>query len=1723
MSKTNVTDAAEPADLKRLRLKRAHLKATITRIENFIKDPVALASAERGMLQARKDKLVSTLKEYEEINLDILAVDENDVEDVSVIENKYFALLSKLNESLKVLLNRETSQNSNVSDSKLPNIEISSFNGKDFTKYKPFMDIFTAIIDNNKTLSNVQKLFYLRKYLTEDALSVIINLPIVNESYPEALNLLKKRFDNETRLITNHINNLLDLPQMQKGTAVALRSFVSEVQQQIYALKNLKQPTQNWDMLLISILSRKLDSYTNRAYHLDRVDVDKLPTLTDFLIFLEKRAIALEDSPPQKGTSYESPVKFKTPYKVSNFTMNPKVKQTLCVYCDKTDHPIFMCPKFKMAAVEDRLLCVDSKKLCKLCLKPHEGKCGYHFKCKICRQNHNTLLHREDSSKEPIVTLHSNNNIDDNILLPTVKVKVFDKFGKEIYLKALLDSGSQASIINKSVLENLNLKPMAQNTNIVGIGNNPNKVTQYVNVMVHSCVHNVKLDVKCFVVDSITSKIPQYYFDYSRFRIPENIKLADTSFNVPSDISLLLGADIYFKVLLDGCIKFPDGPVLQNTLFGHVVGGNINCLQKTLGTSTTLVSNFVMNENYINSDLNKIMENFWLSEKIPEGKNKINSEFIQAENIFKNSVLLKDQRFQVDMPLKKPIQQLEIGDSFSIALQRFFILENKFKNNPDYFQRYKSFIDEYLKLGHAKIVDIDQYDVYNDSVYFLSHFAVLNDSSKTTKLRVVFNGSLKSKSNVSLNDVMLNGPPVQNELFDILILFRTYRYTLMCDIEKMFRQIFINTKQAPLQNILWRDDPHKPILCLQLQTVTYGLKASTFLSTRCLVELAIKNKDTYPLAAKAILQNTYVDDVICGSDDISELQNLKLQLIELLKLGSFNLHKWCSNSDKILNEIPINQRFFENIDISKDNIIKTLGLKYNVLSDSFIFISPSINIEEVKSKRDVLSFIGRIYDPLGFLGPVIVKAKLFMQELWHIKIDWDSKLPPKQLETWIKIVSHLCDMEKIQIPRGIVSSDMVSLELVGYCDASFSAIGCCLYLRVFCSNGTVDVNLLCSKSRIAPLNKTLTIPNLELNSAVLLAQLANRVFQTLRVRFPFRVKLNTDSKVVLCWLNSSDKKGTYVSNRVNQIKQLTKDFQWCYVKSADNPADLVSRGCSPQKLHENRLWFHGPSYLSSHDFKFDFNEKCIMNPILEKVDTENKSSLIISQPGNLQSDQHLDIFKRYADINKLQRILALILRFKHNCQNSHNKIHGFLSPQELNNSFLYIIRHIQKAYFQAEINLINANKPVKTGLSSLHPFLDKNKVLRVGGRLQNANNITYEKMHPIILPKSNFVTTMIIQREHLRLLHAGAKLVLSSLSQVFWLINGIREVKKVLHKCVKCFRNKAVAAKQLMGSLPTPRITPSRPFQVTGVDFCGPFDIKVARVRNPMIKKSYIALFVCFSTKAVHVELVSDLCTKTFLACLNRFISRRGMPSMIYCDNAATFKGASNILNDLYAFHNSKSNIDSINTFCSNKLIKFKYIPGYSPEFGGLWEAGVKAVKYHLKRILGKVVLTYEELYTVITQIEAILNSRPLLPFSSDISDFTYLTPGHLLIGAPLCSYPETDVTNVNINRLKFWEMCVKLKQDFWKVWSKDYLTQLQNRPKWKYDNVNLKEGDLVIVRMKDVAPMDWPMGRIIKTFPGADNKVRVAEVKMGHNKKSYIRSYTKLCPLPITDKFDII
>ncbi|GFU46107.1 integrase catalytic domain-containing protein [Trichonephila clavipes] len=317
-----------------------------------------------------------------------------------------------------------------------------------------------------------------------------------------------------------------------------------------------------------------------------------------------------------------------------------------------------------------------------------------------------------------------------------------------------------------------------------------------------------------------------------------------------------------------------------------------------------------------------------------------------------------------------------------------------------------------------------------------------------------------------------------------------------------------------------------------------------------------------------------------------------------------------------------------------------------------------------------------------------------------------------------------------------------------------------------------------------------------------------------------------------------------------------------------------------------------------------------------------------------------------------------------------------------------------------------------------------------------------------------------------------------------------------------------------MGNLPKERVRENFPFDCSGIDFIGPFWIKSNKQRKSSLNKIYVSIFVCFVTKAVHFELVSDLTTQTFIASLKRFIARRGRPSLIFSDNGKTFIGANAELKRLYKLVINPD--PELAGFLVDENINWKFLPPRAPNFGGLWEAGVKSFKFHFKREAGNSRFTYEEFLTIMTQIEGILNSRPLTPLSTDIDDLSVLTPAHFLIGRPITSISEPNIIHIETNRLNIYQRLTKIVQSIWKRWSNNYLSNLQQRSKWKFEKDNARVGDLVLIKEDNLAVNKWLMGRLIEVFPGKDNRIRVVTIKTQHGVVK--RPISKICILPMRE-----
>ncbi|XP_062713718.1 uncharacterized protein LOC134290572 [Aedes albopictus] len=791
--------------------------------------------------------------------------------------------------------------------------------------------------------------------------------------------------------------------------------------------------------------------------------------------------------------------------------------------------------------------------------------------------------------------------------------------------------------------------------------------------------------LKCLVTPKITNALPSKAVNTSDWKIPSRFPLADPKFGTPADIDLLIGVTEFFRVLKPGHLIIGDGlPELRETELGWVVAGEIQ------DESSVVVNPLQVNSVTVES-LNDAIKRFWEIEEV-DVQSASSTEQQECEELFRQSHQRdSDGRFVLKLPFRSNLYLLE--DNRSMALRRFFFLEKRLRKQPDLQAQYSAFIEEYERLGHCKeIREIE--DRPGMMKYYMPHHAVLRPDSSSTKLRVVFDASAKSCSSAaSLNDVLQVGATVQSDLFSILLRFRMHRFVFTADITKMYRQVRVHPDQTSVQRIFWRSNPTERLRVLELQTVTYGTAAAPFLATQSLVQLCEDQGPEFPLAARIVVEDCYVDDVISGTDTIEEAVESCHQLQALLGKGGFPVHKWCANNELILADIPESERekLLQLDQLSANEVIETLGLIWDPISDEFLYaIDNSPSEPTPVTKRPVFSKCARLFDPVGFLSPVVVLAKQLMQRTWLAKMDWDSPLEGDLLADWQRFCECLKGVNEIKVPRPVFCFPYATLEIHGFADASGLAYGACIYVRCVGAEGECSVQLLCSKSKIAPL-QDMTIARKELCAALLLSRLVRKVFPILSVDVSV-LHLWSDSQIVLAWLRKSPTVlQPFVRNRVVEIVQENRHTQWNYVRSKENPADVVSRGQSPEVLKENTLWWNGPAFLHSQDY-----EPAGIEEVRDCELPEMKSSSFVVV--NALNVDDLPIFKRFSSFRKLQRIMAYVQRFIRNCHEKvvENRVKE-VSPTitELRTALHTIVVLIQNEALFDEIQRVENNEPCR--------------------------------------------------------------------------------------------------------------------------------------------------------------------------------------------------------------------------------------------------------------------------------------------------------------------------------------------------------------------------------------------------------------------------------------------
>lgn len=1642
-----------------------------------------------------------------------------------------------------------------------------------YEKWPDFKDAFSSNVHENNSLNTGAKLKILQSLLKGDAAKIIKREfgSIKASDYDDLWERLNKRYNHKRSLVNSYFHVLFYQPVIEKETSEGLKKLYDTTVDTLLDLRRLGLQVDGWGDIVLFLVHSKLPLKTKELWDERLSRSDALPKYQRFMDFLESRFRTLESleatrkvqnisfnskkSDSKKVSTFQTAkVTSKPTKKLSN--PQPQRQTNSCRVCKENFHPLRTCNKFLLLKPEERKSLIMSFGYCFNCFsyshKLHE--CTSIGRCSQCGQKHHTLLHLSTSSEDQTLSTPDTiettstsipstadgryavssvythlSETENSVVFPTALIRVSNMEGHSVILRALIDSCSDVSYITKEAAKTLNLVLSETLVEVKGVGDTVSTESRSITAFrMHSLINrNFSSVISAYVLPKISTERPSQNFTVNcEF---SNIKLlADPSYNVKSRIDILLGGGVESEIKLAGLIKSKFENInFQETVLGWIVSGSIptsqcflttNCLKYSSANCFLSTNNCQPSLDILQS-LDSSLRKFWEVEEIPTDRLLTEEERLSELIYDSTTIRLPSGRYSVSLPFKSKVEGFD--GMRKIAFNRFASLERRLTRNESLKQEYSACITEYLDLGH--MVEVDPVEFPN--AYYIPHHSVVKESSSTTKLRVVFDASAQDSKMASLNSFLLNGPRLQADLLDLLIRFRFFRIGFTADIAKMYRQIIVNPNDYKFQLILWRKHPDDCIRTFALQTVTFGTTAAPYLAIKTLYRLAKDEKSRYPLGAVCLERGFYVDDCIFGADSVEEALEVQSQVVAILKSAGFHLRKWSSSCPILLEAIPESDRETDTLlDFDSKMSVKTLGIQWCPTTDNFMF-KISIGEHDVHTKRTVLSDIAKIFDPMGLLSPCIISAKLLIQSLWSESKDWDEPLDSEIEHSWTTLRQGFKVLNNVSIPRWLQTSNECDIEIHGFSDASQTAYAAAIYIKCM-SNGKPNVNLLCAKTKVAPL-KIISLPRLELMGALLLAKMVSHLKQNYQFN-ETRTFLWSDSQITLAWIRDDPHKRTvFVANRISEIQSLSNRSDWNYVNTLDNPADLGTRGIPPSLLQLSNLWWNGPEFLKqpSCSYKDQYtqsNENVHLpedenvkktksssrNPVLHTFLSERRNSVV--EVTNNVMKFGTELFNKYSTLSKLVRVVSYCLRFL----KQNRKEHLHISPLEYESSLLIIMRMAQLESFEDEIQDLENQRPLKkqSCLYNLHPIIASDNILRVSTRLQLADHLNFDQKFPIILPKNHIISKLVVRHAHLSTFHGTQQETKMLILQRYHIIRCKDLIRFIVNRCVKCFRLRCKAQEQQMGLLPKARVTPNRPFLNCGVDFAGPFELKRFKGRCKQFEKAYFAIFTCFSTKACHLEVVTDLTTSAFVAAYRRFVSRRGLVRNLYSDCGKNFIGAERIVTKAMGEVVRQWNEELAKELSNQFKTSWHFNPPGAPHFGGLWEAGVKSVKYHLKRVVGDLHLTYDEFETILCQIESILNSRPLCKSDQDCSDLV-LTPAHFLIQDSLLSLPDDNLESHKISHNNRWTLIQQLLQGFWKLWSYDYLNTERQRKRWVHSKSSIKIDDVVIIKDKNIPPNNWHLGLVIAVHPGPDGLVRVVTLRT--KSKEIQRPIVKLCPLP--------
>lgn len=1607
---------------------------------------------------------------------------------------------------------------------------------RDFPEFKKRIN---AMLDDG-ILNDSEKVELLPKFLTGDPLLMLKRLQ--GRSYSSIVSRLEERYGHPTLVANSFISDLISGSNIQANDRTGLQMFADLLTTAAESLEGNYFVNASCAPNMLKITDR-LPQYMKNEWEKKVVDICEkkgAPDIRDLAEFVDKAARAKNNPFYQSAPvhSNRDTDNAKRPLKVMAAGLdNDEDVHLQCRICEGV-HVTAGCTSIKSMEDPEKFQAFKRKGLCYICTqryckaqncpKRKNGKLA----CQDCERPHSKLLPcrritpkpskpQEDRDSHGLscgaVNLVREPHYD--YMLSLMPVRIHGKNQKSITTYAFPDGGSKGSFLDESIADYLGLTSGTVEIRKIHtvVGTQPQRLRKE-NFEVSNISTGERTLVKhqSFVMVGVNlgEKLSEKH-------LPEDVNIEDFShlktLHIPEVDMKIIGVMLGLQVFhAHEAIRYHRGkidePFAVETRLGISLAGpvghsngetllSVNCT-KVMPTDT---------EDPMIDTLGRI-ERLWSLDDYATShpKHSLSRANQRAVEIFDTTLVHRDDlHYQSGLLWFHP--NIVLPFNRSMAKRRLKAVLKRFESDPEFARMYCKSMSVYIMNDLGSMMTSDHLKLSRSFPRnnYLPHSGVTNPN-KPGDLRIVYDAGAEYEG-TSLNKNLMSGPDSSCSLIGVFLRGRVAVICICGDIKGMFNMCYVSPEDRDALRFLWFDE-HGKIRDFRMNVHVFGATDSPFAANRMLKQIALDNQEHFDEdIIKIVLRNFYVDDTLFNAKSTSDGIRMAIGLKELLARGGMKLTKFSSNSKDVLKALQREDLASPEINIDLDPLptARALGLMWNTETDCLGFKMAKLNTPN--TLRGATSHIARIFDPLGITAPVMLPGKVIIQELWKRKMKWDQEMPEDVLKPWLEWKGALHHLEDLQLPRRFFSelqdcrTDLKRLEMHLFADSSGYATGAAVYLRGIDHFEKIHVSsLVFGKSKLLPIKPKLYTPRNEMKAAVDIVRIAQKLDSELDLQIDEKVYW-TDSEIVLAYIKNETKTfHAFIANRQSEIRMYTTAAQWRHCRTDLNVSDDPSRGVNAAKLTSKHRYITGPKFLTTPETDWPITHvEDIPDEDPEVKTTIPSFCTVVGE--NVDKNTILLLTEKKSSYISLCRTVAWMCRWKTQLDKV-TLTPGLLSLGEVTHAEIVLVQLVQHQFYAEEIESMKAKRCItKSNILDLHPFLDEHSIVRAKGRLQNATGVAYTTKHPIILPSPTLcrLSKIIIEHYHRKLAHGGQELMMGCLREQYWIACARSYVRMVIRMCIICRKRNARPGEQIMGDLPPERLMAFHPaFSQTGTDCFGPITCKDRRRTISM----YGVIFLCLTTKAIHIEAVSSLDTNDFIQGLLRFVALRGKVDRIRSDNGSNYLGAERALRELVNAWNERQITDVMTV----KGVDWKFQAPLASSMSGIWERRVKETKRHLYAILHNTEPTIDVFRTLLYEVANIMNQAPLCAVSNDPESYEVLTPAHFLFQRPASTIAPVPAEEGETGRYKKqWRTVQFLADCYWRRWLKEYVPTLLPRSKWIHERRNLQVDDLVLITNMNLPRSRWVFGRIIETIPDKEGKVRHARVKTQDSE--YLRPIQRL------------